>query len=232
MEKAVSKESVFRYERKAVFSSYSPFETETLAKHLPGFFSEIFHKRFVNNIYFDTGQLRNYFDNIDGNKSRTKVRIRWYGNLFGLIESPVLELKKKEGLVGTKIGYKLSPFVMDKNIHMKNLQQVFTESNLSASLLESLKIYEPTLLNRYSRMYLLSFNKKFRITIDNNLEYYSISRMNNRFLNKFIDSNNIVFELKYAVENDKSASRIMSKLNERVYKNSKYINGIEVLDLW
>ena len=41
--------------------------------------------------------IKNCFNNVDGLKNRVKVRIRWYGDLFGVIEKPVLELCKQAG---------------------------------------------------------------------------------------------------------------------------------------
>ena len=54
--------------------------------------------------------MDNYLDNIDGAPRRVKARIRWYHDLFGRIDSPQLEFKIKEGLMGTKIQYPLKDF--------------------------------------------------------------------------------------------------------------------------
>ena len=92
---------LFRYERKFKISEIDRNYVETLVKYHPAMFSEIFHERIVNNIYFDTLNMDYYYDNKSGSSKRMKVRIRWYGNQFGLIEKPVLELKIKDGLIET-----------------------------------------------------------------------------------------------------------------------------------
>ena len=51
----------FRYERKFIISQLDRHHVETLIKNHPAMFSEIFHERSVNNIYFDTHQLKHYF---------------------------------------------------------------------------------------------------------------------------------------------------------------------------
>ena len=85
----------FRYERKFLVSELNRFEIESIVRLHPAIFSEIYHQRSVNNIYFDTMNVSNYLDNINGVKQRLKVRIRWYGDLFGFIDKSVLEFKIK-----------------------------------------------------------------------------------------------------------------------------------------
>ena len=54
MNKLIRKPSQFRYERKFFISQLTKFEVESMIRIHPAVFSEIYHKRFVNNIYFDT----------------------------------------------------------------------------------------------------------------------------------------------------------------------------------
>ena len=84
-----------RYERKYCVSELMHEEIEGLLKLHPAVFQEIYHKRTVNNIYLDTHDLRLYKDNIDGKDSRIKLRVRWYGDLFGKVKNPFLEVKIK-----------------------------------------------------------------------------------------------------------------------------------------
>ena len=51
------KRSNNRFERKFVIPRISKFQVEKFIKTHPGVFSEIFHERQVNNIYFDTPNL-------------------------------------------------------------------------------------------------------------------------------------------------------------------------------
>jgi len=97
----------FRYERKFMVSELDSHQIENLIKHNPEIFSENFYQRRINSIYFDSFNLKNYFDNLSGNAQRLKVRIRWYGKTFGLIKNPLLEIKIKNNYLGKKIRFKL-----------------------------------------------------------------------------------------------------------------------------
>ena len=87
----------WRYERKFFISGLKKEDIEFMVKLHPAIFREIYHERTVNNLYFDSYEMKSYLDNVSGNSQRAKVRIRWYGDLFGIIEKPVLEVKIKRG---------------------------------------------------------------------------------------------------------------------------------------
>ena len=92
-----------RYERKYKVSDLNHHVILQSIRMHPVGLRKIYPDRQINNIYFDTPDLNNYFDNIDGNMDRMKIRIRWYGDCFKYIDKPVLELKIKRGLLGKKI---------------------------------------------------------------------------------------------------------------------------------
>ena len=58
--------SIFRYERKFLISELPKKNVDILVKFHPYLFSEVFARREVNNIYFDTFNLQNYYDNVEG----------------------------------------------------------------------------------------------------------------------------------------------------------------------
>ena len=217
----------YRYERKfTVPDSYSFKEIELYIKKNKNLFREVFHERQVNNIYFDTEGYNDYLDNVLGVSDRKKIRIRWYGDTFGKIEKPVLEIKIKKGLVGDKWSYKLNPFTLDNNFTSQGIQEVLKNSNLPLPILESVKMVIPTLLNSYSRTYYLSADNRFRITLDFNLLYYKIDRRFNNFNLKPVKDENKIVELKYGLEDDKDAQAVSTQFPFRLNKNSKYVNGV------
>lgn len=220
-----------RYEKKFVISEKSIYEIEDLVKHHPKIFSEIFYKRRVNNIYLDSKDLRNYTENLAGNAKRIKIRIRWYGKLFGLLENPILELKIKENELGKKLSFPLKSFVVDKNFSLKLLQKVFLESNLPQWLIEKLKLYEPTLLNSYERKYFRSSDRKYRITLDNNLIFFKIRNENNSFIERLRDKETTILELKYSLKDFEKTKHITEYLPFRLGAYSKYIKGIDFLEV-
>lgn len=216
-----------RYERKFKITEYAYSEVEQFVKFHPACFSEIFQERNINNIYFDTLGMNNYHDNIDGQQLRTKTRIRWYGDLFGKINSPVLEYKIKKGLVGYKNSFALNAFMLDDQFDKQKFAASLQVNDLPDQLRHSLLSLTPTLLNRYKRKYFLSGDKKFRVTLDHELTYYGITYQKNTFLNKSRDFNSVVLELKYDSVFEEEAKAIVSGFPFPITKNSKYIQGVE-----
>jgi SPX domain protein involved in polyphosphate accumulation len=219
-----------RYERKFFISELTMPEIEKIVKLNPLIFSEIFHKRRVNNIYLDSRDMENYIGNLVGNTERLKIRIRWYGRIFGLIQKPILELKIKKGEIGEKMSFPLKEFRLDKDLSIDFLQkEIFAKSNLPIWLVEKLKLFNLSLLNCYERKYFTSTDKKFRITLDNNLMFYEIKERNNSFKYRIEDIKNNILEVKYSQENDWKFSQITQDFPFRLTKSSKYIMGIEIL---
>ena len=56
----------WRYELKYIVTDYSNLEIISMIKRHPVIFSEIFHERRVNNIYFDTPNFSSFSDNVVG----------------------------------------------------------------------------------------------------------------------------------------------------------------------
>jgi len=216
-----------RYERKFLITDYTHLDVEQLIKFHPACFSQIFHERTVNNIYFDTMGLNNYYDNIDGQKQRSKVRIRWYGDLFGKIISPVLEYKIKTGLLGKKESYPLQSFILDHTFDKAQIINATNSDSLPKNIKNEIAQLHPTLLNSYKRKYYLSADKNFRITIDHHLAYYKIGYTENTLINKSIDHHSTVLELKYSSTLEDEAKSIANMFPFTLTKNSKYLQGLE-----
>ena len=219
----------FRYERKVVVYGMNMHEIESIVKSHPAIFIERNFPRFINNIYLDTYNMSNYFDNVDGLSRRLKVRIRWYGNLFGLIESPVLEFKTKRGLVGGKICFPLNSFCLDSKYSLEKQQEIFMRSDIPEVFIEYLKSLQFTLLNRYYRKYFESSDHRFRITIDSGMEYYRLEPSNNSFNGKKVDYQSCILELKYLKENEDFSQSFFNYFPFRLTKCSKYASGIKNL---
>lgn len=223
--------SSYRYERKFIIKNLKVFDIEKSIKFHPAIFSEIFYKRRVNNIYLDTNGMENYQDNINGHPKRLKIRIRWYNNTFGAIERPVLELKIRENHLGSKLSFPLISFVFDKNFSREFLEkEVFLKSKLPDWLIEKLKSYQPCILNSYLRKYFRSSDKKYRITLDNELLFFKIAGSNNSFKDKREDKETVIMELKYNRENDDWSSNITQHFPFNLTKSSKYISGVDLLE--
>lgn len=224
-------ETKARCEKKFVIAGLSSFEIENILRLHPALFFQIFKERRVNNIYLDSHELNNYLDNLNGNSPRLKIRIRWYGKTFGAI-NPKLELKIKNNEFGWKLIFPLKQFNLDKNFSDKILyRELFSKSELPKLLSEMLKLYSPVVLNSYKRKYFISADKKYRFTLDKDMTYYKLMFGYNSFKHKFIDRENKILELKYKQEDYEIVHRITQHLPFRLSNSSKYVGGIDTLEI-
>lgn len=221
----------FRYEHKFLIPKDCDREAKALIKLHSANFSSAYYPRRVNNIYLDAYDWRHYNATIDGEERRVKVRIRWYGQLFGEIEKPVLELKYKFGSASKKKPFLLAPFVLNEHFCQKTLRDVFDASELPDFLRSDLLHLECRLLNSYSREYFMSHDKTFRLTLDSDMEFSSIDSHKNSFVHRRKGDSHIVMELKYDLDQNAKAHQITNHFPYRVTKNSKYSNGIQALYL-
>lgn len=219
--------SEHRFERKFLISMLRTYEIEHHVKLHPALFSEVFSPRHVNNIYLDSHHLENYWDNVCGSGQRLKVRVRWYGEAFGEIAKPVLELKIKSGFTNLKESYPMASFSLVPGFTFAILSDAFDRSELPGRLRERLRALEPTLLNRYRRKYFLSADRLFRATIDNKLSYTQIAKTGNQFTHTLSDHIRTILELKYATDCDNQAGSISGLFPFRITKSSKYVSGID-----
>jgi len=221
-----------RFERKFFVTDLSTAEIEAIVKMHPVVFSEVYSSRWINNIYCDRFDLRNYHENVIGSQTRLKVRVRWYGELFGLKEKPVLELKIKSGLAGWKCAFDLDPFDLNPGDGGEVITQRLASTDTPPALRDLLRSMEPSLINRYCRKYFLSSDGRYRLTVDHGMEFGEIHKRHNTFLRRTVDRRATVVELKYAPEDDIAAGDVTDSLPFRVTKSSKYVSGIDSLSFW
>ncbi len=206
-----------RYERKFVIDRNSFFKVkEDILLNKYGF-KEIYYKRQVNNIYFDDFKLSLFNHNVNGINNRFKVRIRWYGIQLGEIKDAVLEIKIKRGLVGMKLSYKLKPFYLKE----ESISDSISNSKLPGEVYEMLKSLFPVLYNCYQREYFLSFDKKYRITLDSDLNYLKFGSKK-----MVVDNAEMIMEIKYEVKEEENIGSIGRCFSYRLSKSSKYIKGV------
>jgi len=217
----------WRYERKFFISYEDKHTVESVVKMHPAMFTELYYQRKVNNIYFDTYALTNFFKSVDGQGNRLKVRIRWYGDLYGDIEKPVLELKIKNGLLGAKLSYQLNKFSVDKELSDSVLKEVFEGSDIPEEVKDLMRVLNMSLLNSYTRKYYQSQNKAYRITIDTDMKFIEVLPHFNTFSNELNDMLNTILELKYEPLTDDDAGDVTKHFPFRMTKSSKYVTGVE-----
>ena len=165
----------WRYERKFVSDNLCYEQVEDAILENNFLFSEIYHKRQINNIYFDDIQFNAYHQNIEGLSQRKKYRLRWYGETFGEVKKPILEAKIKNSTLGTKNRFNVINFEMNKIFDSNIFKNIFRKSKLKNDIYNEISTKFPSLINSYERKYYLSRNKLFRVTIDQKLSYYYVS---------------------------------------------------------
>ena len=220
----------FRYERKYHADGICVPEIESMVRRNPGLFWEEYPQRAVNNIYLDFHTLAYYFQNVNGDTHRTKVRIRWYGELFGEVRKPVLEFKIKHGHLGKKTAYRLPPFTLDEQLRGEHLAEIVRKAELPDSVHAVLQTLEPMLINHYQRKYFRSADGHFRVTIDFDLHFYNLHRQGNTFLARSIRHPFSIVELKYNRAHPNTVDRVASALPFRIGKMSKYVFGLNAVD--
>lgn len=200
---------------------------ELIIKKNDAFFVPIFQPRWVNNIYFDTPGLDCFFDNLFGIGKRWKARVRWYDNQFGNIDSPILEFKWKQGHTGTKSSYPLPGFKIDRNnFNAVEWKKIICKEHLPEEAINKISGMQPVLLNSYKRSYFETINRKFRTTVDDQLEYYGLRPTWNCLIHKHKETLKTIVELKYNHEADTEAEKITNQFPFRLDKNSKFVSGM------
>jgi hypothetical protein len=213
-----------RYERKYHVDQNSAWKFRHMLNNKG--FKISYPKRKINSIYFDTYNYSFFKDNVEGVKKRIKPRIRWYESVnpsLKYINKLTLEIKKKEGFIGTKEFYNL-----DLKIKNDEIFKIINDFNFlkKISLIVGKNVF-PVIQTSYLREYYLSKNNKFRSTIDTNLNVKNIKTQNNIEL----PLRKEIMEIKYSIKDDEDfRNTIVNKnFNFRFQKFSKYVTGL--LDL-
>lgn len=173
--------------------------------------------------------MTDFATHVHGAADRRKIRLRWYGDRFGRVERPVLEVKAKRGNVGTKLHYRLEPFDFHGHIDLDRLRQSIADSEANRPILGSIDCMVPTLFNRYQRRYYRSADGRFRLTLDTDLLFSIVNDRRYRYRDEYAEQNLIIVELKYDTDDDALANRIAAALPFRLGKFSKYLYGIHRL---
>ncbi|MGH7541274.1 MAG: VTC domain-containing protein [Gemmatimonadota bacterium] len=218
-----------RYERKFVVTRRPSERVEQVLRLHPAAFSEMYAPRFVDNCYFDSPRLGHYREAVEGWGRRVKIRVRWYGALFGEITAPVLELKCKRGWVSWKRQFALPARTLDETTELGWLAEWLGDAEVPTEIASGLGSLRPTLVNRYRRRYLASADRRYRVTVDTALEYLSVGPPRMPIPAPQGDVPTAIVEVKYAPEDDDGISFITNHLPFRMTKSSKYVEGLRRL---
>jgi SPX domain protein involved in polyphosphate accumulation len=187
-----------------------------------GYFKETYKERIVNSIYFDNPEYHNFFDNVEGNQNRFKVRIRWYGDD---IKNSKLEIKVKEGLFGKKIITEIQNISTTSDFYqiIKNPKNY---PDLDTSYIPYVINLLPTSYNNYLRRYFESFDGKIRVTVDTNLKFKKLYNFKIPKDKELLDFDYSIIEVKYKSSDEYLVSKIMRNSPLILRKFSKYTAGV------
>jgi hypothetical protein len=188
-------------------------------------FREIFSERQVNNIYLETPELSSYRGAINGAPKRSKTRVRWYGTLWQEKADATLELKSKNGMVGSKYIISLPQMSFGNGFSFEEYRMSITSSIEVNAIITNL---QPILVNTYLRRYFSTPDGLCRVTIDRRQRFYSlpIATMGEEF---YISDNRIVLELKFEKQDFYRVANSIQRLGWHISKNSKYVNGVNAV---
>ncbi len=217
-----------RFERKFTTDAMSATDMDTMLRVHPSGFVVAYPDRWINNIYLDTENLSCYQDHTRGCRTRGKFRIRWYGDLYQESAKPVLEIKRKIGMVGSKLRFPLPEFDSTKGVHDAVLKALVRNADIDERITSWVDSMHCVVGNRYKRTYFVTGDNKFRMTIDRELQFFGIPRRPAR-ISQPVQEDTVVLELKYQNELDGEVEKLTQSLPVRVHRMSKYILGIERL---
>lgn len=216
-----------RYELKFLAAGHSLADALALVRRHPAAFRATYPPRMVNNVYLDSPGLRDYFDHVSGATNRVKTRIRWYGPLTGPVEKPALERKIKRGAVSGKAVHALPPLTLNGGGFRQVIAEAMGQDELPETVRSALRHLEPSVLNRYWRHYFESADRRFRLTVDSDLQFANVRGAVNPSPARQVGNGLLILELKYAPRHADHATAITNALPFRVTRCSKYVLGIE-----
>ncbi len=218
-----------RYEKKFHASELALAQVEAVIKTHPAHFREVYPPRVVNNVYFDTPVLSHYWAHVNGTARRSKLRLRWYGHQAGRIGRPALEIKSKDGQVGSKTVFPLDDLNPGVAVDPRRLPDALRAGRTSEAVQEQLSKMSPSLFNSYSRRYYCSADHHFRLTLDTRLAVRAWGARSFGPRERYEDRGLIIIELKFDTQAEDADFQIPRDWPFRLARMSKYVYGIQRL---
>lgn len=205
----------YRYERKYTIEKNQLYKLITELYNNK--FYSLYDSRRINNIYFDTHDFNAVTENIEGLSRRVKKRVRWYGPSFENSKKN-LEIKIKNEFLNRKEKYKLGDFKIPDYSSISGFDKLLRQklNDYKCIYENELTSLKPTLFNSYDRCYYFNSFSNIRLTIDENLSYYSpITKV------KYYERK-VIIEAKF----DKDNNFVNNFSNLNLNRYSKYAQGI------
>jgi len=215
--------SSYRIEVKEVFSCSDLYKIEKAIRSSSFAFYTAYPNRRINSLYFDNHQYEYLTDSMEGNSLRIKKRIRWYGQSTDKCMS-TLEIKRKQGYLSWKESYKDSHILNPYSTDWKDF--IIQKKNQSLPHHKLLNL-QPKSIVCYDRSYYCSFDRKIRITVDQNITTLDQSKFHTPNLtNRRPQLNIVVVEVKIDKDNSSLLRSVTKELPFSPKRFSKYCESI------
>jgi hypothetical protein len=185
--------------------------------------TKIYPDRVVSNIYFDTVDLENAQENIEGVGLRIKPRLRWYdrNNKY------IFEFKVKRGDVGTKFKFNVQGLEKSDLVSLSSLKTKITQSLTDPFFREYFNSCGPVVTNNYLRSYYGTTDKKIIITVDKKVEGQRYQDFCSERFPRSLNKDEYIVEIKFDEKNQSDVTEALEDLPFRLTKNSKYLRVFE-----
>jgi len=191
----------------------------------------------VRSIYFDSEDLRFYFDKLDSVRVRKKLRVRTY-NLADDAAPAFLEIKRKIGRRGLKERLMLDIGEVDGAIGAEDVEEVLPGlSFLSRKVLDRFRFnlrtrdMSPVVLVVYEReAFIGRENERYRVTFDQNIRSLINPQMEQMFVENELrqfEEEYFVLEMKFDERMPRWMTRVVRDLDLQSQSYSKYEYGID-----
>lgn len=192
-------------------------------------FKTAYPPRQVNNVYFDTIDLRSYQVNLSGLSMRDKMRYRWYGCLVEPATGR-LEVKCKKSSLGWKQVAALScPVNIQDKCWNDIRRQLRSQLPVEFRIVLDFNPF-PVLINSYRREYFVSGDGVVRITIDRELTAFDQRHGRTPNLTKrALLQNKLILEVKCERAYRDISSKILTGIPLRRSRHSKYVTALEAI---
>ncbi len=209
----------YRNEKKIIFLEKENFIINLLK--INGF-KELYKERIVNSIYFDDYDFSKLIETLDGEKNRSKLRLRWYGEINDIRIKANLEEKIKVNTKNYKIHHQIILNNIKDKIDVKKIRKdIINQLNRDELISFKIKNTIPSSFVSYKRRYYLK--NGLRITVDKDLIFKNFFR--DKYLNKkenFEPKKFLIVEFKFDDDKYNIVRNISSQLSNRFTKFSKY----------
>lgn len=181
----------------------------------------------VRSLYFDNVDDKDFFDKINEQYFRRKIRLRIYSPND---KTAKLEIKQKQGVFQKKRSLSITrddakELIEGNTSILLNYDNDFANEAYS---IMNLECYKPKTIIEYQRRAFMAKENQIRLTFDSNIRATESSFdlfSENLLLNPIIDPNYVIFEVKYNHFMLSYISDMIADINRSAVSSSKYCMG-------